>query len=75
MYLYSLYGYEENRVFQHEKKFTDREFKNICKEVPILQQYGLKYYDVEGIENHLIKKYGFKPIKYQARFFFNADIN
>lgn len=73
MYLYSLYGYEENRVFQHEKKFTEEEFENICKEVPIIEGYGYKFYDEEAIENHLVKQ-GFKPVKYQAGFFFDADV-
>lgn len=74
MYLYNLYGHDSNEVFQHDKKFSKNEFKKICNEVPLLECYGLECCDEGAIKNHLIKKYGFKPIEYQAGFFTDTII-
>lgn len=74
MYIYSLHGYEENTVLQHEHKFTRKKFTEMCKEAPIIEEYGLKAYDSLTIRNYLIKKYGFKEVKYTAGFFVDADV-
>ena len=73
MYLYSLHGFEHNRVLTHEKQFTEEEFASMCDEAP---KYSLEhsrgteyYYDDYEIEHHLINKYGFKQAEYQVALF------
>lgn len=74
MYIYSLHGYEENTVLQHEQKFTKKKFIEMCKEAPIIEEYGFKNYDSLAIRNYLMRNYGFKEVKYTAGFFVNADM-
>lgn len=73
MYLYSLHGYEENIVLQHEKKFTKKKFAEMCKEAPTVEEFGYKAYYSTGIRNYLVKEYGFADVKYAAGFFTDAD--
>lgn len=63
MYLYSLVGYEENEVVQHEKRFTEEEFNKMCNETP-----NRKLHDSYAVEQYLIENYGFKSVEYSASF-------
>lgn len=74
MHLYTLYGYEERYILQHAKKYSQKEFEKMCKEAPILESYGLRGYNSVAIKKYIVEKYGFKPIKYTAGFFTDADI-
>lgn len=70
MFLYNLYGFEENRVFQHTKEFTLDEFERMCKEVDYNDCYG--YYLIK-LEDHLVN-YGFERAIYTAGFDVDVDI-
>jgi len=74
MYFYSLYGWEENMVLIHEKKFTKKRFKEMCKEAPLFAYGSFKSYDLLKIEDYLKDKYGFKSLEYTADFFVDGDI-
>lgn len=74
MYCYSLHGYEENTVLTHEKEFTKEQFKEMCKEAPLLDCGSYKAYLSDEIQDHLVKKYGFKKLDYAAGFFVDSNI-
>ena len=61
MYIYHL-GQDEPFIkdiyLTHEKKFTDEEFKRICKEIDIKYIHS----HIAVICKHLEKEYGFKNI-------------
>lgn len=76
MFLYSLYGYEENIVLTHNKEFTREEFENMCKEAELGRlDFGMKFYCERNILNHLTEKYGFKKVNYTAGFFFDESFD
>lgn len=68
MYLYSLHGYEENTILQHEIKYTKEEFTSICENI-CSKEYCLS----TDVIRHLIKDYGFQTAKYTAGFFVDGD--
>lgn len=75
MFIYSLNGYDFNTVFIHEKEYTEEEFKGICKEAPLGGlEIDMPYYSQRKIEEYIVEKYGFKPVKYAAEFFSDEDI-
>lgn len=75
MHLYSLHGYEGGYTLCHNEKYSDEEFKNMCKEAPLGGEKGsYQYYSERKIKNHLIEKYGFKEAVYTAGFFIDGDI-
>jgi len=74
MYLYSIYGYEENTVLKSNDKYSDIEFAELCRKAEVFDFHEIKAYSGTSIKNYLIKNYGFKPIKYTAGFFIDADI-
>jgi hypothetical protein len=74
MYFYSLYGYEENYIIQHEQKFNEKEFEKMCKETPISGSESCRYYTAFNIIQHLKKKYRFKDLKTETGFFIDIDI-
>lgn len=75
MYLYTLYGYEENIVLSNENSYTEEEFERMCKEAPIEGlEIDLPFYSSSSIRDHLIKEYNFKRVIYQAGFFFDKDV-
>jgi hypothetical protein len=74
MFIYSIYGYEENTVLQHEKEFTREEFNKICKEAPLfISDFG-KDYSSSNIIEYLINNYGFKEATYTAGFWVDGEI-
>lgn len=74
MYYYSLAGYDEKTIIQHEKIFTNEEFHKMCKEAPLVEMNNRKYYDTENIIEYLSRKYGFKQIKTTSGFFKDDEI-
>ena len=75
MYYYSLYGYEENTVLQNDIKYTESEFRKICKEAPKFDMGNYESYDSSEIYKYLVVKYKFKPIEYIAGFFVDGDMH
>jgi hypothetical protein len=73
MYYYLLSGYEHNIVLQHVKRFSKEEFESMCKEVELLDLGYFKAYDLEKIQQHLIKKHGFNYLGYAAEFFTDGE--
>lgn len=69
MYLYSLHGWEDNMVLQHDKKYTEEEFSKICKDIRLKDKHCL----TSDMLMYLIKDYGFQTAKYTAGFFVDGD--
>lgn len=74
MYLYTLYGHEDNIVLAHQRKFTDEQFDKMCKEAPLDCDENASYYDSGNIKEYLIEKYGFESVEYVAGFNFDDDV-
>lgn len=75
MFLYSLYGYEENVVLTHEKEFSEAEFDVMCKEAELGgMEYGMKFYSIRKISKHLKENYGFQSVNYKAGFFVDKEL-
>lgn len=74
MFFYALEGYEDQIILTNEKEFTPKQFDEMCKEVPIAGIDLLKWYDTNGIIEHLIGKYGFRYPDVIVSFFIDADI-
>ena len=73
MYHYSLYDQCIEIILKHTEKFSQEQFEQICKEVPLLECEGFKNYDELAICNHLINRYGFQQIEPIAEFYLSYD--
>lgn len=77
MYFYKVYGWEDNSILWHSKKFTKEEFDKMCEEAPkfVYECGGRDFssYDIGLISEHLINNYGFKNIEVIEGFFINKN--
>lgn len=69
MYYYMITEYDDDITLIHEKRFNEEEFDKMCMEAPIhvCSMLG-EYRDIAEMRTVLVTKYGFKEVKYEARY-------
>jgi hypothetical protein len=69
LYYYEVFDQECHIVLQHEKKFKQSEFNQMCKQSPKVHLYRkLHCYDTFLVSEYLKENFGFKAMEYDGKF-------
>lgn len=69
MFIYMLFGDDYEINLTHKEKFSDKEFKTMCKEAETRRVGKIEYYDDYKISKYLIESKGFKLMECESSFF------